>query len=96
MEGTYPLPEAQLDRFFFKLNVEFPSADDLIAISDRTTSGIVPDIQKVVRAEDILQMQALARQTPVASHVTAYAVRLLRATHPEANEAVPIVRKYVR
>jgi MoxR-like ATPase len=96
MEGTYPLPEAQLDRFFFKLNVDFPSAEDLIAISDRTTSGIVPDIQKVVHGDDILRMQALARQTPVASHVTAYAVRLLRATHPEAHEAVPIVRKYVR
>ena len=96
MEGTYPLPEAQLDRFFFKLNVEFPSAEDLMAISDRTTSGIVPEIQKVVRADDIVKMQGLARQTPVASHVTAYAVRLLRATHPEAQEAVPIVRKYVR
>jgi MoxR-like ATPase len=96
MEGTYPLPEAQLDRFFFKLNVEFPSAEDLIAISDRTTSGIVPDIHKVVSGADISRMQALARQTPVASHVTAYAVRLLRASHPEAQEAVPIVRKYVR
>ena len=96
MEGTYPLPEAQLDRFFFKLNVEFPSAEDLVAISDRTTSGLVPDIQKVVSGDDIVKMQALARQTPVASHVTTYAVRLLRATHPEAQEAVPIVRKYVR
>jgi MoxR-like ATPase len=96
MEGTYPLPEAQLDRFFFKLNVEFPSAEDLIAISDRTTSGIVPDVHKVVSGDDIVRMQALARQTPVASHVTAYAVRLLRASHPEAQEAVPLVRKYVR
>ena len=96
MEGTYPLPEAQLDRFFFKLNVEFPSTEDLIAISDRTTSGHLPAIRKVVTGAEIQRMQALARQVPVAAHVTAYAVRVLRSTHPDAAEAVPMVKKYVR
>src|SRR3954470_6339405 len=78
MEGTYPLPEAQLDRFFFKLNVTFPTAAELVAISDRTTSGEDPRAEKVLDGEDIVAMQHLARQTPIASHVTAYAVRLLQ------------------
>ena len=78
MEGTYPLPEAQLDRFFFKLNVSFPSAAELVAISDRTTAGNNPVAQKIVSASDITAMQQLARETPIATHVTAYAVRLLR------------------
>lgn len=96
MEGTYPLPEAQLDRFFFKLNVQFPTAAELVAISDRTTSGTDPVARKVASAEDIVAMQQLARQTPVATHVTAYAVRILRATHPDNEEAATMVKKYVR
>ncbi len=96
MEGTYPLPEAQLDRFFFKLNVTFPTAAELIAISDRTTSGVEPDVGQVVTAPDVLAMQRLARQTPIASHVTAYAVRVLRATHPDTPEAGTMTRRYVR
>ena len=96
MEGTYPLPEAQLDRFFFKLDVSFPTAAELIAISDRTTSGVEPDLHQVADAQDILAMQHLARQTPIATHVTAYAVRVLRATHPDNPEAVPLVKRYVR
>ena len=96
MEGTYPLPEAQLDRFFFKLEVGFPTAAELIAISDRTTSGIDPNVGRVADAQDILAMQHLARQTPIATHVTAYAVRILRATHPDNPEAVPLVKRYVR
>jgi MoxR-like ATPase len=96
MEGTYPLPEAQLDRFFFKLNVSFPNAAELIAISDRTTSGIEPEIERVVTAEDILGMQHLARQTPIATHVTAYAVRILQATHPDMQEATTMTKRYIR
>ena len=96
MEGTYPLPEAQLDRFFFKLNVQFPTAAELVAISDRTTSGTQATASKVVDASEILAMQALARETPIATHVTAYAVRILRATHPDNSEAVGMVKKYVR
>jgi MoxR-like ATPase len=96
MEGTYPLPEAQLDRFFFKLNVTFPSAAELVAISDRTTSGDDPQPSKVVAAPDIIAMQQLARQTPIASHVTLYGVRLLEATHPQNQRASSLVKKYVR
>jgi MoxR-like ATPase len=96
MEGTYPLPEAQLDRFFFKLNVTFPSAAELVAISDRTTSGDDPQASKVVAAGDIVGMQQLARQTPIASHVTLYGVRLLEATHPGNARASTLVKKYVR
>jgi MoxR-like ATPase len=96
MEGTYPLPEAQLDRFFFKLEVGFPTAAELIAISDRTTSGADPVVGRVADAHDIVAMQHLARQTPIATHVTAYAVRILRATHPSSPEAVNIVKRYVR
>src|SRR5215213_8126318 len=96
MEGTYPLPEAQLDRFFFKLLVKFPSAAEIETILDRTTEASEPRAEPVFDGERIVAMGQLARQTPVASHVTAYAVRLLRASHPEAQEAVPIVRKYVR
>src|SRR4051812_26979440 len=86
MEGTYPLPEAQLDRFFFKLNVTFPSTAELIAISDRTTSEIHTKATSVVNGADIVAMQQLARQTPIATHVTAYAVRVLQATHPDGPE----------
>lgn len=96
MEGTYPLPEAQLDRFFFKLTVAFPSTAELIAISDRTTSGIEPQVNAAVTGAEIVGMQHLARQTPIATHVTAYAARVLRATHPDSPEAVPMTRRYVR
>ncbi|MEO8284910.1 MAG: MoxR family ATPase [Chloroflexota bacterium] len=96
MEGTYPLPEAQLDRFLFKLNVSFPSTAELIAISDRTTSGDDPKAGKVVSASDIQAMQHLARQTPIATHVTAYAVRLLQASHADNPLASTMVKKYVR
>jgi MoxR-like ATPase len=96
MEGTYPLPEAQLDRFFFKLNVTFPTAAELMAISDRTTSGDQPHTEKVVTSGEIIAMQQLARQTPIASHVTAYAVRLLQATHGDNELAGTMVKKYVR
>ncbi len=96
MEGTYPLPEAQLDRFFFKLNVQFPTAAELVAISDRTTSGHDPVAHKVADGADITAMQELARQTPIATHVTTYAVRILRATHHDTTEAASMVKQYVR
>lgn len=96
MEGTYPLPEAQLDRFFFKLNVTFPTAAELITISERTTSGDDVRVSKVVTGAEIVAMQHLARQTPIATHVTAYAVRLLQATHADNPNAGSLVKKYVR
>ncbi len=96
MEGTYPLPEAQLDRFFFKIDVPFPGEDDLIAIMERTTGTDVPAVRKVASGTDVLAMQRLARDVPIASHVMAYAVRLLRATHPDTERVPGIVSQYVR
>jgi MoxR-like ATPase len=96
MEGTYPLPEAQLDRFFFKIDVPFPSEQDLLEIANRTTGAAVPQAQAVADGPTILAMQALARGVPIANHVTAYAARLLRATHPDDTNAPEAVRSYVR
>lgn len=96
MEGTYPLPEAQLDRFFFKLHVPFPSREDLHAILDRTTTEYSAEVKPVVTREDVLSMQALARSVPVAKHVQDYAVRLLLTTHPGAADAPDSVQRFVR
>jgi MoxR-like ATPase len=96
MEGTYPLPEAQLDRFLFKVMVPFPSEDDLVAIMDRTTGAEAVSASKVCTAAEIVEMQRLARAVPIAPHVTAYAVSLLAATHPNNGRAPGLVRDYVR
>jgi MoxR-like ATPase len=96
MEGTYPLPEAQLDRFLFKVMVPFPSEEDLIAIMDRTTGAAAPTAEKVASAAEIVEMQQLARAVPIAPHITAYAVSLLAATHPDQARAPQLVRDYVR
>jgi MoxR-like ATPase len=96
MEGTYPLPEAQLDRFFFKLHVPFPSRDELHSILDRTTTDHVPTVEKVVGREDVLEMQAHVRNVPVARHVQDYAIRLLQATHPEGSDAPDAAKRFVR
>ncbi|HVW24816.1 MAG TPA: MoxR family ATPase [Polyangiaceae bacterium] len=96
MEGTYPLPEAQLDRFFFKLHVAFPNREELHSILDRTTTDYAAGLHPVVTRDDILQMQALARSVPVAKHVQDYAVRLLLATHPGGADAPESVTRFVR
>jgi MoxR-like ATPase len=96
MEGTYPLPEAQLDRFFFKIDVPFPSEQDLIAIMDRTTGTEQPQVGKAATGADVLAMQRVARDVPIASHVMAYAIRILRATHPDTEQVPEIVKSYVR
>lgn len=96
MEGTYPLPEAQLDRFLFKVNVVFPPVDDLVTILERTTGVDAPVASKVVSGEQILSMGQLALSTPVASHVSHYVARLIVATHPENDTAAPKVKQYVR
>jgi MoxR-like ATPase len=95
MEGTYPLPEAQLDRFFFKLHVGFPNREELHKILDRTTTEHTASVHKVVSRDDVLGMQALSRAVPVAKHVQDYVVRLLLATQggPDAPESV---RRFVR
>ena len=96
MEGTYPLPEAQLDRFFFKVDVPFPTADELVEIAIRTTGAADPEAEPVADGSTILAMQSLARGVPIAGHVTAYAARLLKATHPDTSDAPEAVRRYVR
>jgi MoxR-like ATPase len=96
MEGTYPLPEAQLDRFFFKINVAFPSAAELVEIAQRTTGALQPTARHVADGPMILQMQELARTVPIASHVLSYAARLITATHPESKDAPAITKQYVR
>ena len=96
MEGTYPLPEAQLDRFFFKLEVPFPSREELHGIVDRTTTDHQAEARPVASRADILAMQALVRRVPVARHVQDYAIRVLLATHPDGEEATPLVKRYVR
>jgi MoxR-like ATPase len=96
MEGTYPLPEAQLDRFFFKLVVPFPDAEELAEILRRTTSLAPPNAQKVASGATIRQMGLLAREVPISSAVTDYVVRLTLATHPVGENVPAIVRRYVR
>lgn len=96
MEGTYPLPEAQLDRFFFKLHVPFPSRAELHSIIERTTAAEEVRAETVLVREEILQMQRLVRMVPAASVVQDYAVRLLQATHPELDGAPERVKRFVR
>lgn len=95
MEGTYPLPEAQLDRFFFKLNVAYPSVDELVTIADRTTGQALPQPQIVADGAAVVAMQQLARGVPIAPHVTEAAAQLVRTTQPQDNAAPDIVRRYV-
>jgi MoxR-like ATPase len=96
MEGTYPLPEAQLDRFFFKIDVPFPSVEELADIAERTTGAQISQAEAVADSPQIVAMQALARGVPIAAHVTEYAARLLRATHPDDRQAPEIIKQYVR
>ncbi len=96
MEGTFPLPEAQLDRFSFKLDVAYPQLEELIEIADRTTGRELPQASRVCDVESVVAMSRLSRDVPVASEVMSYAARLVRATHPAEREAPGIVREYVR
>jgi MoxR-like ATPase len=96
MEGTYPLPEAQVDRFLFKVNVEYPSSQELVEILSRTTGDAEPEVGVVADGATVLAMGDLARQVPVASPVSDYAARLTIATHPENDAAPEMVRKYAR
>ncbi|MHC4840577.1 MAG: AAA family ATPase [Planctomycetota bacterium] len=96
MEGTYPLPEAQLDRFMFKLDVQSPSVSELASIFSSTTGSEKAAAGKVVDGSRILEMRALAEQVPIAQHLLEYVARLVLATHPESAEAAPVVKQFVR
>ncbi len=95
-EGTYPLPEAQLDRFFYKLLVTYSNKDELKTILDRTTTGHTPDIKTVMTGQEIIGAQHLVRQVVMAPHVQDYAIRIVMASHPEGAYAVEATNKYVR
>ncbi len=95
-EGTYPLPEAQLDRFFFKLVVNYSSRQELAEILDRTATGKVTELKPVVDGPTIVKHQQLVRRVVIAPHVRDYLIRLVLATHPQGEFAVPLVNKYFR
>ena len=96
MEGTYPLPEAQLDRFMFKLLVKFPSSKDIETILDRTTEAANPKAEPIFDGERILALAALVRQIPVASEIRRYGIAIVMATHPENDLAAPMTKQFVR
>ena len=95
-EGTYPLPEAQLDRFMFCVHLKYPNAEDEQRVLLETTREIKWDIQKLLTAASILQFQKLVRQVPVSDHVALYALNLIRATRPDAKDGLDFIRKWVR
>ena len=95
-DGTFPLPEAQLDRFFFKLFVELPSHDEFSEILNRTGGNAAPEINAVATGDDILQMGSLLRQVPIDQSVQEHLVKIVRATHPNDPNASEDVKRYVR
>jgi len=95
-QGTYPLPEAQLDRFLLKLQVTYPSGEELNEILDRTTQGTTPRVEPVLDGPRLLELGQLVREVPVASRVRDHAVKLLQATHPDQPGAPRATRQYVR
>ena len=96
MEGTYPLPEAQIDRFFFKLKINFPDQTELRQILDKTTEDYRYELKRIVGADSILGMKALVKKVPIATHVKDYAIRLVLASHPGQAQASAGIRKYVQ
>ena len=93
-EGTYPLPEAQLDRFMFNIQIDYPTLDQEKEIVASTTCSYQPVLEKVVNAEKILEIQDLVRKVPASSHVIGYAVKLVRSSRPKEIEALPFVKEW--
>jgi MoxR-like ATPase len=96
MEGTYPLPEAQMDRFFFQLLVPFPTESEFSRILELTTAATKPEIQPVMHGAELLEMRSLAASLPATATIRERAVRLVMATHPDSPHATPEVKRYVR
>jgi len=94
-EGTYPLPEAQLDRFMFKIVIDYPSEDEEVEIVDTTTTTYQPEFQRVLTGEDILMLHQIVRKVPAPENVVRYAVRLARATRPKDNGAPEFIKNWV-
>lgn len=95
MEGTYPLPEAQLDRFLFKLQVKFPNLDELMQIMDITVTNKKVDLTEIISGEDILNIRTLVKDLPMAEGVKEYALKIILATHPELEDSPEVTKKYV-
>lgn len=96
MEGTYPLPEAQLDRFLFKLRVRYPAIEELNAIIDRTTQARQVTVERVMSGPTVLSYRELIREVPIATHVRDLASSIIMATHPEWEQAPDVTRRFVR
>jgi MoxR-like ATPase len=94
-EGTYPLPEAQLDRFMFSINLTYPSFEEEVQVVKLTTSSAQSDVEVVFSANEILEFQALIRKIPVADNVIEYAVKMVGKTRPNSSEALPLIKQYV-
>jgi MoxR-like ATPase len=95
MEGTYPLPEAQIDRFFFKLKVDYPNFDELKEILIRTTGQILPETNSVIKGELLAELQQLVRRIPVATEVLEYAVKITIASQPQSENCTDLIKQYV-
>ncbi|MDA7510714.1 MoxR family ATPase [Verrucomicrobia bacterium] len=96
MEGTYPLPEAQLDRFQFKLLVAFPSLRELVEVSRRTTAGKPAKASPVIKSTEVVKLQNIVREIPIAEHVEEFAAKVVIATHPDSEFATPMAKQYVK
>jgi MoxR-like ATPase len=94
-EGTYPLPEAQLDRFMFNTYVDYPAEDEEFDIVRRTTADLETRVTTILSSQQILALQKIVRRVPVADHVVRYAMKLVRATRPNADDMPPFIRDYV-
>jgi len=95
MEGTYPLPEAQIDRFFFKLKMDYPDHEELLEIIDKTTEDYQPELKSVIGTTAIQEMKSLVKQVPIASHVKDYAIRLVLASHPDSELSTRQIKEFV-
>ncbi len=96
MEGTYPLPEAQLDRFFFKVHVPFPSLDDLVEVMARTTGNVRPAVKPVLDADELAEMRRIVREVAIVPEVMRYAMRVVLGTHPHLPGGTPTAKQYLR
>ena len=94
-EGTYPLPEAQLDRFMFSINLEYPTFEEEVQVVKSTTSNLKQTVNSLFSSEEIVEVQKLIRKVPVADNVVEYAVRLVGKTRPKSTEATELVKKYI-
>ncbi|MFW6256738.1 MAG: AAA family ATPase [Bacillota bacterium] len=95
MEGTYPLPEAQIDRFFFKINIDYPSSPELKEILNRTTVNQLPEVNPVMTAAELIELQKMIKEMPVSEKVVDFVIKLIKATHPREKKVPEIVEKYV-